>query len=195
MRSIQTVTLFLLVVLCSITLIAKQAQHSAAFLSMDKKVEILQANAQRPPAQPQNTPITQDELNAYLAEGGVDLPKGVQEVKIDMKPAVVHTLATVDFDTISEGHTGNNPIFSALFSGTHDVEAQAQASGANGTATIIVDWVKLDGVQVPRSALEYLIQHYVKPKYPNAGMTTTFPLPARIDMAVVNQGTVTLTQK
>lgn len=195
MRSIRNITFFALLILCSVTLIAKQAQHSPAFLSMDKKVEILEANAQRPPTQPQNTEITQQELNAYVAEGGVDLPKGVQDVKVDMKPAVVHATATVNFDTISQGHTGNNPIFSALFSGTHDVEAQAQASGVHGTGTLIVDWVKLDGVQIPRSALEYLMQHYVKPKYPNAGMTTTFPLPVRIDTAVVNAGKVVLTQK
>ncbi len=195
MISIRSITLVALLILCSVTLIAKQAKHSPAFLSMDKKVEILQANAQRPPAQPQNTDITQDELNGYLAEGGVDLPKGIQDVKVDMKPAVVHAAATVDFDTISQGHTGSNPIFSALVSGTHDVEAQAQASGTHGTGTIIVDWVKLDGVQVPRAALEYLMEHYVQPKYPNAGMTTTFSLPLRIDMAVVNTGKVTLTQK
>lgn len=184
-----------LLVLFSLTLVGKQTKHSAAFTSMDRKVDILEANAQRQPATPQNTDITQEELNAYLAEGGVDLPKGIQDVKVDMKPAVVHATATVNFDTISQGHTGNNPIFSALFTGTHDVEAQAQASGARGEGTIIVDWVKLDGVQVPRSALEYLMQHYVKPKYPNAGMTTRFPLPVRIDMAVVSAGRVTLTQK
>jgi hypothetical protein len=183
------------VLLLTITLIAHSAKHSAAFLSMDRKVEILQANAQRPPSQPQITELTQQELNAYIAEGGVDLPKGIETAKFDLTPAVIHATATINFDTISEGHTGNNPIFSALFTGVHDVEAQAQASGSHGEGTIAVDWVKLDGVEIPRSALDYLMQHYVKPKYPNAGMTTTFALPLRIDMAVVQHGMVTLTQK
>ena len=183
------------VLLLTATLIARSVKHSAAFLSMDRKVEILEANAQRPPSQPQNTDLTQPELNAYIAEGGLDLPKGIESAKFELNPAVIHTTATVNFDTISEGHTGNNPIFSALFTGVHDVEAQAQASGAHGQGTIAVDWVKLDGVQIPRSALEYLLQHYVKPKYPDAGMTTTFALPLRIDMAVVTSGKVTLTQK
>ncbi len=195
MKSKAAIALLTAVLLLSSALLAKQAKHSAAFLSMEKKVDILDANAQKPPQTPQNTDITQDELNAYLAEGGVDMPKGIESAKIDMKPAVVHATATVNFDTLAEGHGGGNPIFSALFSGTHDVEAQAQASGAQGQGTVIVDWVKLDGVQVPRAALEYLVQHYVKPKYPNAGMTTKFPLPDRVDMAVVSQGKVTLTQK
>jgi hypothetical protein len=60
---------------------------------------------------------------------------------------------------------------------------------------VTIQSVKLDGMQVPKSALEYLVQHYVKPRYPQAGMTTTFDLPARIDSAVVQQGQVELTQK
>lgn len=195
MRLTRTFPILATGLLLAITLIAQPAKHSAAYLSMDRKVDILEANAQRPPSQPQNTDLTQDELNAYIAEKGVDLPKGIESAKFELKPAVIHATATVNFDTLAEGHTGNNPIFSALFTGVHDVEAQAQASGARGEGTIAVDWVKLDGVQIPRSALEYLIQHYVKPKYPQAGMTTTFPLPLKIDMAVVSSGKVTLTQK
>jgi hypothetical protein len=178
-----------------VSLAASQVQHSPAFESMDRKVEILEANAQRPPSQPQITDIAQRELNAYIAEGGVDLPKGVHDVKAYFEPAIVHATATVDFDTLAAGHTGGNPIFSALFNGTHDVEAQAQASGARGQGTVIIDWVKLDGIEIPRAALEYLVQHYVQPKYPNAGMTTKFALPLQIDMAVVSRGKVTLTQK
>lgn len=184
-------TLFLL----TLSLTAKQVQHSAAFLSMDRKVKILEANAQRPPTYPQYTDITQEELNAYIAEGGVDMPKGIEDAKVDFKPAVVHATATVNFDTLAEGHTGTNPIFAALFTGMHDVEAQAQASGAQGEGTLIVDWVKLDGIEIPRAALDYLVQHYVRSKYPNAGMTTRFSLPVKIDMAVVQQGKVTLTQR
>lgn len=195
MRSNRVFPVAVLLFLFSISVIAKQAKHSQAFLSMDRKVEILQANAQRPPQQPQTTDLTEEELNAYFAEGGVDLPKGIKSAKFDLKPAVIHATATVDFDTLAEGHTSGNPLLSVLFSGTHYVEAQAQASGAQGEGTIIADWVKLDGVEVPRAALEYLVQHYAKPKYANAGMTTRFPLPVRIDMAVVSQGKVTLTQK
>lgn len=195
MRSIRVVPVVFVLLLLSLGVIAKQPKHSAAYLSMDRKVEMLQANAQRPPQQPQNTDLTQEELNAYLAEGGVDIPKGIENAKFDLKPAVVHATARVNFDTLAEGRTGGNPLFSMLFTGIHDVEAQAQASGAHGEGTIIIDWVKLDGVEIPRQGLEYLVQRYVKPKYPNAGMTTRFPLPVRIDMAVVSQGKVTLTQK
>jgi hypothetical protein len=186
------VFLFLLV-LATFALFAQAARHTPAYTSMEKKIAILEAGPQNAS---QTVNLTQDELNAFLNEGGVQLPKGVSNVKFDLRPAVLHATSEVNFDQLSEGHGGGgNPIFSALFSGTHDVEAEAQASGTNGEGTVTIQSVKLDGVQVPKSALEYLIQHYVKPKYPQAGMTSTFELPVKIDTAVVQQGQVELVQK
>ena len=172
---------------------AQAARQSPAYTSMEKKIAILEAG---PKDTSQTVNLTQDELNAFLNEGGVQLPEGLSNVKFDLRSAVVRATSEVNFDQLAGGHGGGgNPIFSALFSGTHDVEAEAQASGTNGEGTVTIQSVKLDGVQVPKSALEYLIQHYVKPKYPQAGMTTTFELPAKIDTAVVQQGQVELVQK
>ena len=184
-----------LVILASFALFAQAARHTPAYLSMDKKIGAIESNSSNPSAQPQTTNITQDELNAYLNEGGVTIPKGLSNVKIEFSPGTVHASSQVNFDQLSEGHGGGNPIFSALFSGTHDVEADGQASGSNGQGTVTIETVKLDGVTVPKSALQYLIQHYIKPKYPQAGMTSTFALPDKIENAAVQQAQVALTQK
>lgn len=186
------VFLFLLL-LGTFAFFAQAVRHSPAYTSMEKKIAILEAG---PNDASQTVNLTQDELNAFLNEGGVQLPKGLSNVKFDLRPGVARATSEVDFDQLSEGHGGGgNPIFSVLFSGTHDVEAEAQASGTNGEGTVTIQSVKLDGVQVPKSALEYLIQHYVKPKYPQAGMTSTFELPVKIDTATVQQGQVELVQK
>ncbi len=184
-----------LLTLISFALFAQATRRSPAYVSMSKKIAALERNASTPHTQPQTTTITQDELNAYLSEGGVEIPKGLSNVRIEFLPGVVHTSSQVDFDQLSEGRGGGNPIFSALFSGTHDVEAEGQASGFGGQGTVTIQSVKLDGVSIPRSALQYLIQHYVKPKYPNAGLTSTFALPDNIETAVVQQAQVALTQK
>ncbi len=183
-----------LLAIALLALVAQAAAHSAAYQSMDRKVEIIESNAQRPQAQPQSTDLTEQELNAYFNEGGVTLPNGISNVKLQLLPAVVEADAQVDFDALSSDRNVN-PIFAAMFSGQHDVHVQAQASGIAGKGTIAIDSVKLDGVQIPRSALQYLVERYVKPRYPQAGLTTTFSLPLRIEMAVVHQGKVTLTQK
>jgi hypothetical protein len=182
-----------LLLLATFAFFAQAARHTPAYTSMEKKIALLEAG---PAAQSQTVTMTQDELNAFFAEGGVQVPKGLSNIKFDLHPGIVHATSEVNFDQLSEGHGGGgNPIFSALFSGTHDVDAEAKASGANGQGTVTIESVKLDGVQVPKSALEYLIQHYVKPKYPQAGMTSTFELPAKIDSASVQQGQVELVQK
>lgn len=195
MKSNRDRCFFALILLATFALLAQAARHTPAYLSMDKKIAVIESNSSNPPAQPQTTTVTQDELNAYLNEGGVTIPKGLSNVKIEFSLGTVHASSQVDFDQLSEGHGGGNPIFSAIFSGTHDVEADAQASGSNGEGTVTIETVKLDGVPVPKSALEYLIQHYVKPKYPQAGMTSTFNLPDKIETANVQQSQVALTQK
>ena len=71
----------------------------------------------------------------------------------------------------------------------------AQASGANGTGTIHAQSVSLDGIEVPQMLLQLFVQHFLTPKYPNVGITSTFKLPLRIDSAVVESGQVRLAQK
>jgi hypothetical protein len=182
-----------MLLLATFALFAQAARHTPAYTSMEKKIALLEAG---PTAPSQTVTMTQDELNSFFAEGGVQVPKGLSNIKFDLRPGIVHATSEVDFDLLSEGHGGGgNPLFSALFSGTHDVDAEAQASGTGGQGTVTIQSVKLDGVQVPKSALEYLIQHYVKPKYPQAGMTSTFELPVQIDSATVQQGQVELVQK
>jgi hypothetical protein len=182
-----------MLLLATFALFAQAARHTPAYTSMEKKIALLEAG---PTAPSQTVTMTQDELNSFFAEGGVQVPKGLSNIKFDLRPGIVHATSEVDFDQLSEGHGGGgNPLFSALFSGTHDVDAEAQASGTGGQGTVTIQSVKLDGGQVPKSALEYLIQHYVKPKYPQAGMTSTFELPVQIDSATVQQGQVELVQK
>jgi len=196
MKSNRDRCFFALIILATFALLAQAARHTPAYLSMDKKIALIESNSSNSPAQPQTTTITQDELNAYLTEGGVTIPKGISNVKIEFGPGTVHGSSQVNFDQLSEGHGGGgNPIFSAIFTGTHDVEADAQASGSSGQGTVTIETVKLDGVAIPKSALQYLIQYYVKPKYPNAGMTSTFALPDKIENAAVQQSQVALTQK
>ena len=44
---------------------------------MEQKIASLKSNAAREHPDPKPTEITQDEANAYFAEGGVKMPKGV----------------------------------------------------------------------------------------------------------------------
>jgi len=171
-----------------------QNNHSAEYRAMQHKLAWLKQNAAKAHPDPRPTELTEPEVNAYFNEGGVKLPKGVSHLKLTSQAAVIDAHAQVDFEAIMQGRGSTNPLY-AMFSGKHDVEVVAKASGTNGTGSIQVQSIQLDGAEAPRWTLEFFVQHYITPKYPNVGMTTTFNLPLRIESAVVDTGRVRLVQR
>ncbi|MGB7553444.1 MAG: hypothetical protein WBM04_03675 [Candidatus Korobacteraceae bacterium] len=168
--------------------------HSSDFRAMEKKIAYLKQNAARSHPDPRPTEITEAEANAYFNEGGVKLPKGVSHVRLAAGPGSIDGHAQVDFEALTQGKTSANPLL-GLFSGTHDIHVIAQAGGSNGNASIHAQSVALDGIEVPQMLLQLFVQHFLTPKYPNVGITSTFKLPLRIDSAVVESGRVRLAQK
>jgi hypothetical protein len=184
--------LFLLL-LCGGLLQSAFAQHSPAYMSADRKISamvVFQAN----PTRALTTTLSDAEINAYFAEGGIKWSEGVSNVKIYDQPAVVNGSALVDFDKITAKNRSNSP-FLALFSGVHTVRVTAQAAAIRGRASIKVQSVSLDGLEIPRPALEFFIQKYLQPKYPEADLDSVFGMPDRIDTAIVGDRQITFAQK
>jgi hypothetical protein len=180
----------------SVRLAPSADSHSAAYQSAQRKVQEITANGRLARPQPKTTVLTADEINAYLAEGGVALPDGVQRVRFGSVPAVVTATARVDFDRLTASKRINNPWMALLFTGVHDVSVEAQATGGSGMASVRVETVTMDGVKVPRAAMQFLVDYYLRPKYgPNVGLDSRFPLPAHIDAAEVGNNQVAVTQR
>lgn len=184
-----------LVAVLALTLPIYSSPHSRAYSSAEEKFAKLTANAEQPRPDPRPTVIADAELNAYLNEGGVKLPQGVDRVKFSNKPGVVTATARVDFDTLTAGRRSRS-IWMMLFSGTHDVSATADAKAERGVGEVHVQSMELDGFEVPRPALEFLVERFIKPKYGDSvGLDSRFKMPARIDRATVGNGSLTLVQK
>jgi hypothetical protein len=185
--------LFLLI--ATVSLFAQdQAHHSAAYRSMEQKIAHLKQNAAREHPDSKPTDITQDEANAYFAEGGVKMPKGVSALILGATPGMLDGHAKVDFDAITQKARSSNPLL-GIFTGVHDIHVVAQAGGTHGTGTITVQKVELDGIEIPQMILQLFVDRYLKSKYPNVGLTSTFKLPLRIDTATVENGKVAQVQK
>lgn len=166
----------------------------APVASFEKKLQHLQSNADRKPPDSTPTEFSEQEINAYFASGNIDLPNGVKSVVFQEQPETVIGTSRVDFDQLKAGKNSYNPLLS-VFSGVHDVVVTAHAYGAKGEGSVHVDSVSLDGVEVPQFVLELFVQKYLKPKYPNVGIDSRFPLPARVDAATIGLHKVTLTQQ
>jgi hypothetical protein len=183
---------FLTIVVCFATPFAfPQTQPSA---SAQRKFQHIEQNAKL--RQPDQTPtvLTQSEVNAYLASGEVNLPEGVKSVRFQGKPGMIEAFARVDFDQITASRRSSNPLL-RLFTGTHDLHVMARAKGAGGMGEAHVESVEMDGVTVPRAALQFFLERYITPKYPEVALDTSFRLPYKIDLAIVGDQQLTITQK
>jgi len=171
----------------------QQAMIIAAAQRANTKLKRMVANSMR--EQPDQTPtvLSDFEVNSFVLAGGLPMPTGVKRVAFETKPGVINALAKVDFDEITASKRSSNPLL-YLFRGLHDVHTTAAAQGSGGEAKIEVQTVEIDGVKVPRVALEYFVEHYVTANHPGVGLTTTFHMPDRIDLAIVGQHQVTFTQ-
>jgi hypothetical protein len=168
--------------------------NHADYRSIQQKLVYLKLNAAKTHPDPKPVELTEAEVNAYFNEGGVKLPKGVSQVHLTSRPGIIDGHAHVDFEPIMQGRNPNNPLYN-LFSGSHDIHVVAEAAGVNGIATIKTQTVELDNVAVPEWALEFFVQRYLTPRYPNVGMTSTFKMPLRIQTARIETGKVVLEQR
>ncbi len=171
-----------------------QAMYDAQAQSVQKKFDHIVENGSKEKPDQTPTVIKENELNTWLQSSDAELPKGVQKLQLSAEPGIINGTATVDFDTITAGASSSNPLL-GLFRGTHEVKAKANAQAANGKGLVQIQSVSIDGITVPRMALEYFADKYIKPKHPELGLDSSFDLPYKIDTAEVGSHQVTLTQK
>jgi len=159
-----------------------------------QKLSYIQRNGMKAAPDQKPTVLTDDELNAYFADGRVKLPVGVKKVRYQTGPGTVTVNTQVDFDEVRAGQKSSNPLL-GIFNGVHDVEVVAQGAGSGGIARVQVESAAIDGVTVPRFVLEIFVDKVLKPKYPKAALDTEFKMPSRVDMAELGEKKLTLTQK
>jgi len=141
--------------------------------------------------------ISEQEANSYLAyDLAYAIPAGVSDVSLQFQPGRVSGTTLVDFDRLKEGlQTPPHPIADYFLRGVHRVGVEGSARGADGTGEFLLERVLLDGVELPQIVIDYLIEQYVRPSYPNAAINRAFPLPFSIDGFRAGTGYVALTGK
>jgi len=166
---------------------ATESMYRSAADSGERKFRHIERNGQL--SRPDQTPtvLTDREVNAYLATGKVEFPVGVKSVRFMGKPGVIQAVTRVNFDEITASQGSLNPLL-ALFKGTHDVSVTARGEASGGMATVHVESVEMNGVRIPRAALEFFLDRYVTPNYPEVMLDTRFELPHKIDLAIVGDG-------
>lgn len=162
--------------------------------SLERKVAHLRANGARERPDRRPTVLTDAEVDAYMNSGRLKVPAGISDIHLVTSAGIATGSARVDFDLLLEKRRSMNPLW-MLFTGVHDVKVRARTFGRNGVAEVHVESVHFDGREVPRRALEFFIDRFLRPKVPQAGLDASFKMPVRIHSAIVGEGRTTLVQR
>jgi hypothetical protein len=170
------------------------ADQAALADSLQKKVDHLVENGKKEKPDARPTVFTDAEVDAYMNSGRLKIPDGISDIHLVTTVGEAVGTARIDFDKLTRDVRRSNPLW-ALFSGVHDVKVRCGVWGKDGMANVHVQNVWLDGREIPRYALEFFVERYLKPRIPEAALDSRFRMPSRIQTATVGRGKTTLLQK
>ena len=106
------------------------------------------------------------EINAWIHEKAVKaFPEGIRNEHIDLGPGTADGNALVDLTKISRAKT--NALVARLIEGERPLRVAIRVESSNGRATVFLTHVELSGVAIDGSILDFLIKHFVQPRYPD----------------------------
>jgi hypothetical protein len=138
--------------------------------------------------------ISQTELNSYIDyELPPLLPPGISKIRLQLQPGRTQGTAEVDFDRLKGSvRTQPNPWIAFFLRGVHTLGVDGALAGSNGVGQFHLETVTLDDITMPQMLVEYLIDHYLKPRYPTAAVDQPFTMGFSIDKLTVEAGSVLL---
>lgn len=152
----------------------------ADYTSVQKKFDLIEHDRLRPGSR---VTLSQRELNAYVEQQVPQVaPQGVRDPRIELGAGMATGSAVIDFVRLRSAQ-GKPPgwLMRQFLQGEHPVTVTAQVQSGGGRATVNVQRVEVSGIVVEGRMLEYLIQNYLLPYYPEAKVGEPFALSHHID--------------
>jgi hypothetical protein len=153
------------------------AAVSGDYASAQQKFALIEAERLRPGTR---VVLSLRELQAYAEH---DVPDGVRNPRLQVPaPGVATGTAMVDFGKVRRAQ-GYHPgwLMSRLLDGERPVSVTARIQSAGGKATVQVQRVEISGLEIDGGTLDFLIQNFLIPMYPEAAVGRPFELGHRIE--------------
>jgi len=150
------------------------------YISAKSKLDLIQSEHVAPASR---ITLTARELNAYVAQEIPTVTDGVRNPKLELLgPGLARGSALIDFAKVrrSQGHPAGW-LMSKILEGERPVSVTARISSGAGRATVDVQEMQISGLQIDGRTLDFLIQNFLFPLYPNAMVGQPFTLGHRID--------------
>jgi hypothetical protein len=138
--------------------------------------------------------LTFPELNAWVAK---EAPAGVRNPQVRVPASEVATgSALIDFGKL-ERSAGRQPgwLMSKLLDGERPVSVTARIRSSGGHATVDIQRVEISGLAIDGRTLDFLIENFLFPMYPDAVIGKPFELGHGIDRIDVSSSAVAVLLK
>jgi hypothetical protein len=145
---------------------------------------------------PAVTRFSEEEVNSYLHyEMAPQYPPGLERISARLTPSHIQGSAEVDFDKAAAARrrgapTGFPPMMDYLLRGRHTLMVEGGFSAIDGVGRFDLERVTLDGVEIPRTLIDFLIDTYIRPRHPGFDPARPFLLPYSIDRVQVGRGSI-----
>jgi hypothetical protein len=151
-----------------------------AAASVTRKLDIIQSGRAKPGAV---FVFTAAELNAWVrVKAPMVVPEGLREPRLVMGSGTATGYALVDFLKLQHGAgIETNWLISKLIQGEKRLMASASIQSANGRATVHLIRVEIGGLAVSGATLDFLIDTFFRPLYPDAKIDEPFDLSDRVE--------------
>lgn len=178
-------------------LIVLPAYDSGPADSAQKKVQAIEQD-HWPPSDAIS--FSSQELVALGMDGvNTAAPGAVTQPQLSLERDAATATATIDFDRLrQESHTDESSgawLYSRFITGKHPVSVSVQVQSAAGEMTVHPVSVSISGITISGSGLEFLLNTFVLPRYPDAVIDRPFPLRYNIDRIQVNPGNALVIRK
>jgi hypothetical protein len=173
------------------------AISKAASERCDKKLKALEEFANGPTSsRKQTTRFTEDEVNSYLAlELSPEFHPCLKSLQMKFEEGNLTGVASIDFDKLGTTSAKLMPrLLSAVFSGTHTLDARGQLLSQGGKANFRLDQARFDNSNLPKSLVEEIITAVGKRQKPPFDPLQPSKLPYGIEKVDVHQGYIAVYQ-
>lgn len=123
--------------------------------------------------------ISAAELNAYVqTELPRVAPPGIRQPVVELHGNdTASGRAMIDFVKLRSAQgKAPNWILRGLLQGEHEVQVTTRVQSAKGSATVYLQKVEVAGIPISGAALDFLVNNYLTPNYPEAKIGKPFQL-------------------
>ena len=173
-----------ILILALVAAVAPAAPADPLVQSVSGKLDIIQTDKAKPGSV---FIFTAAELNAWArAKAPAVVPDGLREPRLQLGNGSATGDALVDF--LKLRHSAGietNWLISKLIQGEKRVKAMVSIQSANGRATVHLERVEIGGLAVSGATLDFLIETFFRPIYPDAKIDEAFELSDRVERITV----------